>query len=100
MTAIHQATCGNGGKRGEFPLPGVVDAAEIHYKTLIARIMTEKCSFHEAKSVILDEREGIDITLVRAETWWPPSSNVVVPRLIPSPIAGQSGYRADGLHDL
>jgi hypothetical protein len=78
-----------------------VDAAEIHYKTLIARIMTEKCNFHEATNMILDEREGIDIALVRAETWWPPSSDVVVPRLIPSPMMDQPGsYREDGLHDL
>lgn len=77
-----------------------VDRAEAHYKTMIARIMTEKCSLQQATHMILDVREGIDVALERAEEWWPACADVVVPRLLPSPMMDPPGsFREDGLHD-
>ena len=77
-----------------------VEAAESHYKTLVERIRTEKCGLHQATNMIMDEREGIDVVLLRAESWWPNLSDIVVPRLLPSPMMDQPGsFRDDGLHD-
>lgn len=52
--------------------------------------------------MILDEREGIDVLLVRAGNWWPKfCTDTVVPRLLPSPMMDQPGsFREDGLHDF
>lgn len=78
-----------------------IEAAEAHYKTLIERIRTEKCNLQQAMNMILDEREGIDVIMIRAETWWPDHNHIVVPRLLPSPMMDRPGnFRGDGLHEL
>jgi hypothetical protein len=77
-----------------------VEAAESHYKTTIERIRIEKCILQQSTTMILDEREGIDIALLRAESWWPACDETIVPRLIPSPMMDEPGsFREDGLHD-
>ncbi|KAF2631906.1 hypothetical protein BU25DRAFT_454288 [Macroventuria anomochaeta] len=77
-----------------------VEAAEGHYKTMVERIRTEKCSLQQATNMVLDEREGIDVVLLRAESWWPNRFDTVIPRLLPSPIMDQPGsFQEDGLHD-
>jgi hypothetical protein len=77
-----------------------VEAAEAHYKTMLERIRTEKCGLQQAKNMVLDEREGIDVILLRAESWWPNRFDTVVPRLLPSPIMDRPGsFREDRLHD-
>ncbi|UPX10798.1 uncharacterized protein EKO05_0001437 [Ascochyta rabiei] len=77
-----------------------VEAAEAHYRTLVERIRSEKCSLQQVTNMILDEREGIDVVLLPAENWWPNHAHRVVPRLLPSPIMDQSGsFREDGLDD-
>ena len=77
-----------------------VEAAESHYKTMVERVRIDKCSLQQATNVILDEREGIDIVLLRADGWWPPCPEIVVPRLLPSPMMDQPGsFREESLHD-
>lgn len=77
-----------------------VEAAESHYKTMVERVRIDKCSLQQATNMILDEREGIDIVLLRADSWWPTCPEVVVPRLLPSPMMDQPGsFREDRLHD-
>lgn len=79
-----------------------VEAAERHYKTMVQRLCTEKSGFQRATNMILDEQEGIDVVLLRAEGWWPNFSDTVVPRLLPSleTKMDQPGvFREEGLHD-
>ncbi|KAJ4361164.1 hypothetical protein N0V95_002133 [Ascochyta clinopodiicola] len=77
-----------------------VEAAEAHYRTLVERIRSEKCSLQQATNIILDQREGIDVVLLPAEKWWPNHAHRVVPRLLPSPIMDHPGsFREDGLGD-
>lgn len=77
-----------------------VEAAESHYKTMVERVQIEKCSLQQVTNILLDEREGIDIVLQRADSWWPACPEIVVPRLLPSPMMDQPGsFREDKLHD-
>lgn len=77
-----------------------VEAAESRYKTMVERVRIDKCSLQQAKNMIMDEREGINIILLRADSWWPTCPEVVVPRLLPSPMMDQPGnFREDRLHD-
>jgi hypothetical protein len=76
------------------------EAAEVHYKTMVERIRTEKCGFQQATNIVLDEREGIDVTLLQAEAWWPNRNDSVLPRLLPSPMMDEPGsFREDGVDD-
>jgi len=77
------------------------EAAEVRYKTMVERIRIEKCGLQQAKNVVLDEREGIDVILLRAEDWWPNHNDYVVPRLLPSGIMDEPGsFRKDDVHDI
>lgn len=77
-----------------------VETAEEHYKTMLEKVRTEKFSLQQATNMILDDREGIDVVLVQAESWWPNHDDKVVPRLLPSPMMDLPGsFREDGLHD-
>lgn len=77
-----------------------VESAEGHYRTLLDKVKAEKCSFNQALNMILDEREGIDVLLLEAESWWPNLTDMVVPRLLPSAMMDQPGrFCDDGLFD-
>ncbi|KAF3040941.1 hypothetical protein E8E12_007922 [Didymella heteroderae] len=77
------------------------EAAEVHYKTMVERIRTEKCGLQQATNIVLDEREGIDVTLLQADDWWPNRNDSVVPRLLPSPMMDEPGsFRKDGIDDI
>ena len=76
-----------------------VEAAESHYKTMIQRLRTDK-RIDKAINIVMDEREGIDVVLLRAENWWPNLTDMVVPRLLPSMMMFQPGsFREEDLHD-
>lgn len=67
---------------------------------MIEKVRTEKCSLQQATNMVLDEREGIDVMLLRAEDWWPNRADSVVPRLLPSPMMDEPGsFREDGVDE-
>lgn len=77
-----------------------IEAAELRYRSLLHRMRIEKCNLYQATNILLDEREGIDVTLLRAESWWPDHTDMVVPRLLPSSMMEQPGsFRDDVLSD-
>lgn len=58
---------------------------------MIKKVYTKQLGVTYAHNVLLDENEGIDVKLERAEGWWPNLRNKVVPRLLPSPMMFESG---------
>lgn len=76
-----------------------VDAAQAHYKTMIERVRTDKC-INQATNIIMDEREGIEVVLLQAASWWPNLTDMVVPRLLSSEMMFEPGsFRDDELYD-
>ncbi|KAJ4986899.1 hypothetical protein SVAN01_07577 [Stagonosporopsis vannaccii] len=76
-----------------------IDAAKSHYETMIQRIRADKC-INKATNIVMDEREGIDIVLLRAGNWWPNLTDMVVPRLLSSGMMDQPGrFREDGIDE-
>lgn len=67
-----------------------VQEAEKHFYTLMSRVQSETMGTQEKLNIILDETEGQDVALVRADRWWPDQSDVIVPRLLPSPTTNES----------
>lgn len=76
-----------------------VDAAKGHYETMIEKVRTDK-GVNKATNVVMDEEEGIDVVLLRAESWWPNLTDVVMPRLLSSSMMFQAGgFREEGVPD-
>ncbi len=76
-----------------------VNVAEDHYKIMIERVRTEKCSLQQATNIILDDQAGT-VTLLQAGSWWPNRSDTVVPRLLLSSTTDESAsFREHRLDD-
>ena len=92
---------GKGGHRIEIQASeeARVQTAEEHVSNTIKKVFVKQLGVTYAQNVVLDENEGIEVALERAEGWWPNLSNNVVPRLLPSPIMFEPGsFRQDVLH--
>jgi hypothetical protein len=76
-----------------------VQEAEQHFYTLMSRVHTETIGTQDKLNMILDETEGQEIILERADQWWPDQNDFIVPRLLPSPKTDESrDFRQRELH--
>lgn len=74
-------------------------AGEQNYRNVVQKIHTQKFLGHDPVNIILDETEGIDITLEQADDWWPRKAFSIVPRLLPTPMTDDPGtFRREPLH--
>lgn len=76
-----------------------VEVAKEHFGTMIKRVRADASSLQHTHSIIIDEREGINVELQQDEPWWPNHADRVVPRLLPSGLMDEPGsFRQEGLH--
>jgi hypothetical protein len=76
-----------------------VEVAREHLDTMIAQVCADVSGVQDAHTIILDEREGIEVELQQDEEWWPNHTDRVVPRLLASGMMDVSGsFRQEGLH--
>jgi hypothetical protein len=78
-----------------------VGTAEQHLLNMLQKAQV-KYGAIKTVHIILDEREGIEVEMGKAEDWWPiphAAESWIVPRLLPSPAMNLTGsFRMDGLH--
>ncbi|KAI8941368.1 hypothetical protein NX059_002592 [Plenodomus lindquistii] len=75
-------------------------AAE-HYQTMIDKVRADSLGTDHGLNIILDENEGIEVSLEEAGDWWPNCADGIVPRLLPHTIMYNSGtFREDGMHSV
>jgi hypothetical protein len=76
-----------------------VEAAREHLDTMIVQVGADVSGIQDAHTIILDEREGIEVELQQDEEWWPNHTDRVVPRLLASGMMDEPGcFRQEGLH--
>lgn len=76
-----------------------VEAAENHFRTMVEKVRTESCDAQHTLNMILDDREGINVVLEEAETWWPNHNDRIVPRLVSHDMMDEPGsFRHESLH--
>jgi hypothetical protein len=81
-----------------FNMDDVQTGAEC-YRNVIQKIMKQKFLGHEKVNMILDEIEGINVLIQKADEWWPRKNFKIVPRLLPAPMSDEPGtFRSEGLH--
>jgi hypothetical protein len=76
-----------------------VHDAELHFYALISRVQSETLGVENKLNIILDETQGQDVALERADQWWPDKHDSIVPRLLPPPTTDDSkGFHHKEVH--
>lgn len=61
-----------------------IEAAQGQLQVMIDKVKTEVTGLQNTVNVILDDLEGVEVILERAESWWPNQEDRFVPRLLSS----------------
>ncbi|CAN9459735.1 hypothetical protein CUC08_Gglean010604 [Alternaria sp. MG1] len=77
----------------------IQEAAEAHLKTMIDKVKAEEMGQHHTLNMILDDQEGMEVELKKADTWWPNLQDRVVPHLLPNNMMDPPGrFRGAFMH--
>lgn len=70
-----------------------------HLINYIRNIQTRTSEFQDKVNVILDDSEGLDVVIEKAEDWWPYRKDFLVPRLVPDKLTNLPGsFRREHMH--